>query len=241
MVTGGTRGIGRAVALDLAREGSTVIVAFSKDRAAAEQLCRESGRLPGKVHAVCADISQPDQVERLFVIADGYGTAPDFLINAAGFWPAASIWEIGEEDWRRTLAVNLDGTYRCSKAAAVRMVARHSGRIVNISSIAGTRGARSGHSDYAAAKGGVDAFTKSLASELGPYSITVNAVAPGMIRTELTREALAKRERDYVAQIPLGRIGEPEDVSGLVLFLLSPAASYITGQVIHVNGGLLMP
>jgi 3-oxoacyl-[acyl-carrier protein] reductase len=187
------------------------------------------------------DITDSHQVQKFFDQVQQITGPPDVLVNCAGIWPSARAWEMSDDHWRRTIAVNLDGTYYTCRQACLRMIPRRRGAIVNLSSVSATRGARSGHADYSAAKGGVESLTKSLANELGPYGITVNAVAPGMIRTDMTSEALSAREREYLTQIPLGRIGTPEDVAAAVLFLASPAARYITGQILHVNGGLLMP
>jgi len=241
VVTGGSRGIGRAVTLALAAAGGTVIVGYRSDEDAAKATCEQAAFGRGKAMLAKVDVTAPDQVRDFFDRLEQMAGPPDVLVNCAGIWPAAKAWEMSDEHWRRTMAVNLDGTYYSCKQACLRMIPRRRGTIVNLSSVSATRGARTGHADYSAAKGGVESLTKSLASELGPYGITVNAVAPGMIRTDMTSQALAAREQEYLAQIPLGKIGTPEDVAAAVLFLVSPGARYITGQVLHVNGGLLMP
>lgn len=239
VVTGGSRGIGRAVSLALAHAGAHVAIGYLNRSKDARQVCESAGGYGVQAIAVQVDITESSQVYALIDEACRLLGPIDILVNCAGVWPVARLWEMSDAQWRRTLAVNLDGAYYACRAASAVMMKRRKGRIINFSSVAAVRGARSGHSDYAAAKGGVSALTRSLANELGPYNINVNAVAPGMIRTEMTQSALSEREHEYVAQIPLGRIGKPEDVAGVVVFLASPAASYITGQVVHVNGGML--
>lgn len=165
----------------------------------------------------------------------------DLLVNAAASWPQARIRELSDVQWKRTLAVNLDGAFCACRAASLTMKSRHSGKIVYVSSIAASRGAQSGHADDAAAKSVVDALTKSVPQELAPYGINVNVVAPGVIRTDLVSEALREHESKYLSQIPLARIGEPGEVAQFILCLLSPKASCITGRIVHINGAMLMP
>ena len=241
LVTGGSRGIGRAVCIALAQAGADVAVGFHDHAEAAQEVCQAAAEFGRTALPVQADIAEGEQVYGLIDhVAESLGPL-DILVNCAGVWPTAQIWEMDDRQWRHTMAVNLDATYYACKAASRIMMERRRGSIVNFSSIAAVRGARTGHADYAASKGGVSALTKSLAHELGPFQITVNAVAPGMIRTLMTEEALDDREGSYLSQIPLERVGGSEEVAGLVVFLVSPAASYITGQIIHVNGGMLMP
>ena len=238
VVTGGSRGIGRAVSLALAAAGANVALGFHRDEQTAQLVVAEAAGLGARAIAFAVDVAEPNDVNRFIARAvDEFGQI-DILVNCAGIWPQANFWEMHDDDWQRTLAINLSGTYYACKAAGRAMMARRQGRIVNFSSIAAARGARSGHADYAASKGGVVSLTRSLANELGPYSVTVNAVAPGVIRTDMTRQALIEREADYRSQIALARIGEPADVAGAVLFLASPAAAYVTGQVLAVDGGM---
>lgn len=240
VVTGGSGGVGRAVCLALARAGANLVVGYHSDAGAAHAVCEEATALGVRAVPIQVNVAQADEVYRFMEQANGALGPVDILVNSAGTWPEAKIWEMDDQQWHDALAVNLNGTYYACKAASKVMIQRRSGKIVNFSSIAAARGARSGHAHYAAAKGGVAAFTRSLANELGPYGINVNAVAPGIIRTKMTEQALEDRGADYHSQIPLGRIGLPEEVAGLVLFLVSPAARYITGQTIHVNGGMWM-
>lgn len=238
VVTGGSRGIGRAVCLALAGAGANVAVGFERDARAAEAVGETAAALGVHAVAIQVDVAQPESVYRFFEQAEAALGLPEVVVNCAGTWPEARIWEMDDQAWLRTLAVNLSGTYYACKAASRSMIAHRRGKIVNFSSIAAVRGARSGHADYAAAKCGVLGLTRSLANELGPYNVNVNAVAPGMIRTDMTRQALEDRESDYRAQMALDRIGAPDDVAGAVLFLVSPAAAYVTGQTLHVDGGM---
>jgi 3-oxoacyl-[acyl-carrier protein] reductase len=241
VVTGGSRGIGRAVCLTLAKIGAQVVVGYHRDSQAAEDTCSAAMQSKTTALAVQVDIADRQDAFRLMERAQEAFGRVDILVNCAGIWPTANAWDMSQEHWRQTLAVNLDGTFYACQAACTVMMPQREGRIVNFSSVAATRGARTGHADYAASKSGVDALTKSLAHELAPYNINVNAVSPGMISTRMTEHAVRDRDSDYVQQIPLGRVGSPEDVAGLAVFLASPAADYITGQVFHVNGGMLMP
>jgi 3-oxoacyl-[acyl-carrier protein] reductase len=240
VVTGGSRGVGRAVCLALASAGANLVVGYHTDAPAARNVCDEAIRSQVQAVAMQVDVGRSEDVYRFMKEANAALGPVDILVNCAGTWPEARIWDMEDQQWHEALAVNLHGTYYTCQAASKGMMQRGGGKIVNFSSIAAVRGARSGHAHYAAAKGGVLSFTRSLANELGPYNINVNAVAPGMIRTNMTQQALAERAADYHAQVPLGRIGLPEDVAGVVLFLVSPAARYITGQTIHVNGGMWM-
>jgi 3-oxoacyl-[acyl-carrier protein] reductase len=240
VVTGGSRGIGSETCLALARSGANVVVGFGQSNEAAASVCREAVACGVHAVALAVDVRRAEDVDRFMAEAEAAAGPVDLLVNCAGTWPAALVHELDDGDWQDALAVNLSGTFHACRAASRSMMARRSGRIVNFSSIAADRGARSGHAHYAAAKGGVQSFTRSLANELGPHGINVNAVAPGMIRTDMTDDALGKHEDAYCRQTALGRIGRPEEVAGAVLFLASPAATYITGQTLHVNGGMWM-
>jgi 3-oxoacyl-[acyl-carrier protein] reductase len=242
VVTGGSRGIGRATCLALAEAGAQVVVGYHRDRRAAEGVCEEAARTGagGTLVPMQVDVSQPKQVYRFMEQATAAISSLHILVNCAGTWPQAQLQDLDDQDWSDTLAINLSGTFYACKAAGKTMMGQQRGNIVNFSSIAAVRGAQSGHAHYAAAKGGVASLTRTLANELGPHNINVNAVAPGVIRTDMTAEALNEREQDYCQQTALGRIGLPKEVAGAVLFLVSPAAAYVTGQILHVNGGMWM-
>ena len=239
-VTGGSGDIGRATALALARLGANIAVGYRRSQQEADDACRQAAANGANAVPIQVDVMQTDQAHRFMEQAVEAIGPLDMLINCAGTWPEAMVYQMEDQEWSDTIATNLHGTYYTCKVASKLMIKRRRGRIVNFSSIAAERGARTSHAHYAAAKAGVSAFTRSLAYELAPYNVTVNAVAPGMIRTKMTSGALKQREDQYLKQIPLGRIGSPDEVASLVVYLVSPAAAYITGQVIHVNGGMWM-
>lgn len=237
LVTGSTRGIGRATALELARLGANIVINYRGSAEAAREVQALIEGRGGKAIAIAADVSQSAEVDRLFAaIGETFG-AVDMLVNNAGLTRDNLLLRISEADWDAVLATNLKSAYLCAKAALRGMLRARWGRIVNVSSIVGIAG-NAGQTNYAAAKAGVIALTKSLAQEVGSRGITVNAVAPGFIETEMTAslpEALRRRMLDHVA---LGRAGTPEDVAAVISFLCTPAAGYITGQVLVVDGGM---
>jgi 3-oxoacyl-[acyl-carrier protein] reductase len=237
VVTGASRGLGRATAIKLAEGGCDIIVNFEKNVEGAKEvvgLIRDMGR---EVHAVQADVADEEAVTRLYDESmDAFGKI-DILVNNAGIHQHLKSWELSRTDWERVIGVNLTGGFLCSKAFTPQMKERRSGKIVNISSVIGYMG--TDHEvHYASSKSGLLGLTKSLALELAPYNINVNAVAPGYIKTDMTKFASEEEEEKYLATIPLGMLGEPEDIGNTVAFLCSEEASYITGEVIHVNGGL---
>jgi 3-oxoacyl-[acyl-carrier protein] reductase len=242
LVTGGSRGLGEAVCRGLAAEGARVIVNYHREQARAETLAatlRDAG--PGAAQAVQGDVSCGADVVRLFDAGEAVWGSIDILINSAGIWPQAMVKDLTEEAWDRTLAVNLKGVFLTCREAVRRWLATgRGGRIVNVTSPAAFRGAATGHADYAASKGGVVSFTQSLAREVAGQGIYVNAVAPGMMQTDMAREALERNLEDYLNRIPLGRIGEPEEVAAMIVFLASDHASYTTGATFDVSGGMLM-
>lgn len=239
IVTGGARGIGSAIALELARAGAKVVVNYAGRADKAEetvQLIREAG---SEGIAVQADISQAADVERLVKTAAGAFGKVDILVNNAGITRDNLILRMKEADWDAVLDTNLKGMFLCTKAVSKGMLKQRSGAIVNISSVVGVTG-NAGQANYAAAKAGVLGFTKSIAKELAPRGIRVNAVAPGYILTDMTGTLAEEVKNQILGEIPLSRIGDPEEVAQAVLFLVSPAAAYITGQTLCVDGGMVM-
>jgi 3-oxoacyl-[acyl-carrier protein] reductase len=237
VVTGGSRGIGRAIALELARSGHDVVVTCRADLARAEEtalLVRETGR---RAFAVQADVRKPEEVKAL---AERVGTelgGADVLVNNAGIIKDALFPFMKEEDWDAVLDIDLKGAFRVTKALLRSMLHRKWGRIVNIVSVSGIAG-HPGQTNYSAAKGGLIAFTKALALEMATHGITVNAVAPGLIDTEIIAHLKEEARQEFVRRIPMARFGTPEDVAALVGFLASDGAGYITAQVWRVDGGM---
>ncbi|HYY16683.1 MAG TPA: 3-oxoacyl-[acyl-carrier-protein] reductase [Gammaproteobacteria bacterium] len=239
LVTGGSRGIGRAVALTLAEMKAQVILNYVANEAAAEETRAHIEAAGGQATTLRFDVADGEATDRAFhSILDAHGRI-DILINNAGVARDTLLLRMKEEDWQQVLQVNLTGMYHCSKAAIRPMIRQRSGRIINITSIIGLIG-NPGQVNYAAAKAGAIGLTKALAREVASRGITVNAVAPGFIETEMTQGLSGKTKAELLRQIPLGRWGMPQDVANCVGFLVSARASYITGQVIQVNGGLSM-
>jgi 3-oxoacyl-[acyl-carrier protein] reductase len=235
LVTGGTRGIGSAIGKRFLQEGAQLVVTYSQDKDQARKFQNEVESAQAQVHQ--ADASDFDQMKALLdQILKQYGRL-DILVNNAGIRRDNLVMFMSEKEWHDVLRVNLQGTFICSKLALKPMIAQRWGRMINIVSPSGIMG-RQGQANYAAAKGGVASFTKSLAREVGKIGITVNAVSPGVIDTDMTRSLPAKTLAELKQSIPMGHFGQPDDVSGTVLFLASEEASYITGQVISVDGGL---
>ena len=240
VITGGSKGIGRAVALKFAREKARlVLVHYDADDVAVEETAGLAAELGAEAEGRRVDVSSRDGVELLFKdVMDRHGRV-DVLVNNAGITRDTLLMRMSEEDWDAVLAVNLKSVFNCTRAVVQPMMKQRRGRIVSISSVVGQIG-NAGQANYAASKAGILGFTKSVAREVAPRGITVNAVAPGFVATEMT-DGLPQKVKDaFMQQIPLGRIGEPGDVAEAVYWLCSDAASYVTGQTIHVNGGMFM-
>jgi 3-oxoacyl-[acyl-carrier protein] reductase len=240
VITGGSRGIGRAIAFRFAVEKpKLVLLHYDPDDSAAGEMMASltEGGVQAESHRL--DVSSRGEVDRLFKeILSRFGRV-HVLINNAGIAKDGLLMRMSEDDWDLVLKVNLKGVFNCSQAVIRSMIKERTGRIVNISSVVGQMG-NAGQTNYAASKAGIMGFTKSLAREVASRGITVNAVAPGYIQTEMTSTLPDKVKEAFKQQIPLGRIGEPEDVAEAVYWLCSEGSTYITGQVIHVNGGLYM-
>jgi 3-oxoacyl-[acyl-carrier protein] reductase len=242
LVTGGGTGIGRALALGLARSGATVVVNYSRSRADAEQTVAEIERGGGRARAIAADVTDEQQVARLIGEAEqAFGGLDILVANAGGRTKDAPTCDLTSADWEAGVNLNCKSVFFCVKHAAPRLP-DNAGRIIVTSSISARSGAGPGMIIYAAAKGALDNMVRNWAKEFAPRRITVNAIAPGVIRTRLHAQFTAPEEyRKLIARIPLGRDGVPEDCVGAVLLLASEAGSFITGQVLHINGGMLMP
>ena len=239
LVTGASRGIGRAIALCLAAEGARVAINYAGNVKAAEEV-KASGEAAGGTAILCqADVADSAAVEAMIAdVVKEFG-AIDILVNNAGITRDTLLMRMKDEDFAKVLDTNLKGVFYCTKAVAKLMMKKRSGRIVNMASVVGLVG-KAGQTNYAAAKAGVIGFSKSAAKELASRGITVNVVAPGFIGTDMTAGLPESVKEKMLTDIPLGRMGEPEDVANAVLFLASDQASYITGQVVNVDGGMVM-
>ncbi len=237
IVTGASRGIGKATALQLAAQGAKVAINYASSSGAADAVVNEIKAAGGEAISIRADVSQAEAVDQLMAEVMNQWGRIDILVNNAGITKDTLLLRMKLEDWQAVIDLNLTGVFLCTKAVSKIMLKQKSGRIVNITSVAGQMG-NPGQANYSAAKAGVIGFTKTVAKELSSRGITVNAVAPGFIATDMTNDLKAEGVLQF---IPLGRYGQPEEVAGMIRFLAAdPAAAYITGQTFNVDGGMVM-
>lgn len=236
LVTGGSRGLGKTIALQLANDGAQVVVNYATSGDKAEEVVAAIQAGGGMAIAMKADVSNLDEVEKMVdTIYEQFGRI-DILVNNAGVTRDELLISMERADWDKVIATNLGGIFNCSKSVAKYMMMQKSGRIINMSSVAGERGGR-GQSNYAASKGAVNAFTRSVAMELARKNVTVNAVAPGVVETEMSSEVIRRAQDIILNSVALKRLGQPEEIAKVVAFLASDDSSYITGEVIRVDGG----
>ncbi|BDG32867.1 3-oxoacyl-[acyl-carrier-protein] reductase [Parageobacillus thermoglucosidasius] len=239
LVTGASRGIGRAIALELARQGAKIAVNYAGSEAKANEVVGEIKNMGGEAFAIQADVADAQAVEQMIKTVLERFERIDILVNNAGITRDNLLMRMKEEEWDDVININLKGVFNCTKAVTRPMMKQRYGRIVNIASVVGVMG-NPGQANYVAAKAGVIGLTKTAARELASRNITVNAVAPGFITTDMTERLSEEIKSEMLKQIPLARFGEPEDVAKVVAFLVSDAASYMTGQTLHVDGGMIM-
>jgi 3-oxoacyl-[acyl-carrier protein] reductase len=239
IVTGASRGIGREIALNLANEGAKVVVNYSGSKDKADEVVALIKNAGGEAFAVQADVSNPDSVKNMIDETIATFGSIDILVNNAGITRDNLLMRMKEEEWDDVININLKGVFLCTKGVTRQMMRQRAGKIVNVASIVGVSG-NPGQANYVAAKAGVIGLTKTTAKELATRNINVNAVAPGFITTDMTETLSEDVQKQMLANIPLGKLGSPENVAKTVLFLLSDDAAYITGQTIHVDGGMVM-
>ena len=239
LVTGASRGIGQAAAIELAKAGADIIVNFIGNEAVAQETVEAIEALGRKAIKIKANVGDADDVQAMVDEAHATFGHIDILVNNAGITRDGLLIRMKDSDWDEVLNINLKGVYLVTKAVAKLMVKQRAGRIINMTSVSGVTG-NAGQANYAAAKAGVIGFTKTCAKELAARGITVNAIAPGFIETAMTDVLPEKIKEGIAATVPLGRMGQPEEIAGVVTFLASDFASYITGQVLNVDGGMVM-
>ncbi|MEH7353078.1 3-oxoacyl-[acyl-carrier-protein] reductase [Neobacillus drentensis] len=239
LVTGASRGIGREIALELARQGANVAVNFSGSEAKANEVVDEIKTLGRDAFSVKCNVANAEEVGEMVKAAiDRFGKL-DILVNNAGITKDNLLMRMKEEEWDDVININLKGVFLCTKAVTRQMMKQRVGRIINIASIVGVSG-NPGQANYVAAKAGVIGLTKTTAKELASRNITVNAIAPGFITTDMTDKLPEEVKAEMLKQIPLGRLGEPKDIAKMTAFLASDDSSYITGQTFHIDGGMVM-
>ncbi|MCT4606378.1 MAG: 3-oxoacyl-[acyl-carrier-protein] reductase [Marinisporobacter sp.] len=239
IVTGGSRGIGKAIALKLADLGANIVVNYTSNAEKAEEVVKMIKDMGKDAIALKADVSNSEEVQNFIKEVEEKFETIDILVNNAGITKDTLLMKMKEEDWDRVIAINLKGTYNCTKAVTRKMMKQRSGKIVNVASVVGVTG-NAGQANYAASKAGVIGFTKSIAKELGIRGINVNAVAPGFIETDMTEVLSDKVKEEIMKNIPMKKLGKVEDVANAVAFLCSEEASYVTGQVLNIDGGMAM-
>lgn len=239
VVTGASRGIGRAIAIKLADEGAKVVVNYSGSQAKAEEVVAIIQENGGEAIAVQASVSKTEEVTALMDAAVKTFGSLDILVNNAGITRDNLLMRMKEDEWDDVLDTNLKGVFLCTKAVTRQMMKQRAGRIINISSIVGVAG-NAGQANYVAAKAGVIGLTKTTAKELASRNILVNAIAPGFIETEMTDQLPEELKQGMLTQIPLAKLGQPEDIAKAVAFLASDDANYMTGQTLHIDGGMVM-
>jgi len=239
LVTGASRGIGQAIALTLGQAGVTVIGTATSE-AGAEAISKMLDSAGVKGAGMMLDVSQQDSIDSVLKSIDATYGAPGILVNNAGITRDNLLMRMKDDEWNAIINTNLSSVYRVSKACLRAMMKARFGRIISIASVVGVTG-NAGQTNYAAAKAGIIGFSKSLAQEIGSRGITVNTVAPGFIDTDMTRQLPEEQKQALLSQIPAGRLGTAEEIASAVAFLASPQAAYITGETIHVNGGMYMP
>lgn len=239
LVTGGSRGIGSAIVLAFAKAGANVVINYSSSPEKAEAVASDARALGVEAFTVACDVSNEEAVEKMADLIETDFKPVDILVNNAGVTRDGLLIRMKESDWDQVIDINLKGTYLCTKHFGKRMLKRKSGNIVNVTSVVGLTG-NAGQSNYSASKAGVIGFTKSIAKEFAGRGIRVNAIAPGFIETDMTGKLSEEVIESYSKAIPLGRMGKPEDIAQMALFLSSEAASYVTGQIITVDGGMTL-
>lgn len=240
LVTGAGRGIGKTIAQAFAREGASVVINDMGPTDVLDTVAVEISGIPGQCIAIRADVSRSDQVKTMIDQIDQRFHRLDILVNNAGIIRRGTIETVTEEDWDQVIQVNLKGTFNCCRAVVDIMKSQRTGKIINISSIAGKTGDITSAPGYGPSKAAIDALTKTFARQLAPYGVTVNAVAPHAIETEMSSQWSTEKRNAIIEAIPLKRLGKPEEVAAAVLFLASDNANFITGEILDVNGGFLM-
>ncbi|MDM8523800.1 3-oxoacyl-[acyl-carrier-protein] reductase [Desulfococcaceae bacterium HSG8] len=239
VVTGGSRGIGRSVCRAFADPDTQIFFNYSSAESSARKAEKYVSETGGSAKGLCVNVSSEDEVAGFFKTILGETGRIDVLVNNAGITRDGLLVRMKAKDWDDVMETNLKGVFNCTKTVTKPMMKQRYGRIINVSSVVGVTG-NPGQANYAASKAGIIGFTKAVAAELASRNITVNAVAPGYVETDMTSSMSDKAKEAMISQIPMGRVGSPEDVAGVAVFLASESAAYITGQVIHVSGGMYM-